>query len=290
MNKTLVSIIGGLSGMFGWGTSDFFANISSEKIGHHKTLFWSQTAGLLLIAITMFIFTRDYTISSNLWIAYLVAGITYTFGYLNFYKGFEVGNVSVVSALVNVQNIFVILVTHFVMGQSLTSLQIPAIIMILLGVTLVSVDFSEFKKGGQVFRKGVKETLIASFLFGAIYWPVSEYLAERTDWILATFVLKLIALVTLLGISFFNKTKLALENADNKTKWTVAVVGLLEAVAVLGVSFGVSIGDAILVSPISSALTLVTVALAVIFLKEKVNKQQAFGILLAVAGIVLTAF
>ncbi len=40
MDKTIISILGGLAGMFGWGTSDFFANISSEKIGHQKKLFF----------------------------------------------------------------------------------------------------------------------------------------------------------------------------------------------------------------------------------------------------------
>ena len=70
----------------------------------------------------------------------------------------------------------------------------------------------------------------------------------------------------------------------------VIVVGLLEAMGILSVSFGLSVGDSIIIAPIASALTLVTVGLAMIFLKEKISRTQAFGILMTVAGIVLMGF
>jgi len=53
MDKTIISVLGGLGGMIGWGTSDFLANQSSEKIGHFKTFLWSQVSGLLLFAVVL---------------------------------------------------------------------------------------------------------------------------------------------------------------------------------------------------------------------------------------------
>jgi len=52
IDKTLISILGGLGGMFGWGTSDFFANQASDKLGHTKALFWSQIAGYTPLGCT----------------------------------------------------------------------------------------------------------------------------------------------------------------------------------------------------------------------------------------------
>jgi drug/metabolite transporter (DMT)-like permease len=49
------------------------------------------------------------------------------------------------------------------------------------------------------------------------------------------------------------------------------------------------LGDAILITPIASALSIVTIALAMILLKEKVSRLQGLGMLLAVAGIAVTA-
>ena len=65
-------------------------------------------------------------------------------------------------------------------------------------------------------------------------------------------------------------------------------MGILEAGAVAIVNFGLTIGDAILITPIASALSIVTISMAVIFLKDKVTKLQGFGIITAVSGIIVT--
>jgi transporter family protein len=50
-----------------------------------------------------------------------------------------------------------------------------------------------------------------------------------------------------------------------------------------------TIGDAILITPIASALSIVTITLAIIFLKDKVTKIQGLGIITAIVGIIVTA-
>jgi uncharacterized membrane protein len=67
-------------------------------------------------------------------------------------------------------------------------------------------------------------------------------------------------------------------------------MGVIEAGAVALVNYGLTIGDAILITPIASALSIVTITLAIIFLKDKVAKIQGFGIVTAIAGIIATAF
>ncbi|MBI3166523.1 MAG: EamA family transporter, partial [Chloroflexi bacterium] len=63
-----------------------------------------------------------------------------------------------------------------------------------------------------------------------------------------------------------------------------------EVSAVALVNYGLTIGDAILITPIASALSIVTIALAVIFLKDKLSKLQLSGVVTAILGIVATAF
>jgi uncharacterized membrane protein len=60
--------------------------------------------------------------------------------------------------------------------------------------------------------------------------------------------------------------------------------------AVALVNFGLTIGNAILITPIASALSLVTITLAVAFLKDKITKHQALGMFMAIVGIITTAF
>jgi uncharacterized membrane protein len=70
----------------------------------------------------------------------------------------------------------------------------------------------------------------------------------------------------------------------------VVLVGILEAAAVACVNWGLTIGDVILVTPIASALSIVTITMAIIFLNEKITKLQGFGMGTAIVGIILIAF
>lgn len=290
MDKTLISVLAGLGGMFGWGTSDFLANQSSEKIGHFKTFFWSQVAGLALVGIICLFVLPTFSFSPLLILLLLVSGIGYALGYLFFYKGFEIGNVSVVSAVINLQNIFVIGIAFFLFGQRITGIQVPALLLLLVGVTLVSVNPNDLRKGKVSLVIGVRETLIAAVLFGVFFWPVNQYIVQRTDWLAVNLLTKFIAISTVYLISRINKkdeVALPKKLRTFKAFYPIAAVGILEAIGVLSVSGGLSVGNAIIINPVASALTVVTVGLAIIFLKERITRTQAFGILATVVGIVM---
>jgi bacterial/archaeal transporter family protein len=289
MDKTLLSILAGLGAMFGWGTSDFFANQSADKIGSLRTFFWSQIAGVILMGIVSLIMGTTYIFNPQLLALTFIAGITYAFAYLLFYRGFELGNVSVVSAVINFQNVFIIAISYFIFGQTVTAIQIPALFLVLIGIFLVSVKFEDLQKGEISLMKGVKETLLAAVMFGMVFWPMNEFVAERTDWKMTSFLVKMIALFTVFIFAQTTKKPLKIETKSSKLVVLIAVVGLLEAAAVISATFGQAYGDSIIVAPIASALTVVTVALAMIFSKEKISKIQGFGIALTICGIVMTA-
>jgi len=67
-------------------------------------------------------------------------------------------------------------------------------------------------------------------------------------------------------------------------------MGIIEAGALIAVNFGLTIGEAILISPIASALSVVTIGMAIVFLKERVHKVQLIGIASVVLGIIATGF
>ncbi len=290
MDRTLLSILAGLGGMLGWGTSDFLANSASEKVGHTKALFWSQMAGAILITILFLIFLPNFSMPLHLLLLTFLGGVVYALGYLFFYKAFEIGNVSVISAVSNLHVLFIIAVSFFIRGQELTILQIPALAILLAGVTLVSLNFKELKDGKLSLLRGVKEVLIAAVLFGVIYWPLNEFIAEQANWIVVSLITKLIAILAVFVFMSMKKEKISVVGSSRRLVLLLAAIGVLEAIAVLSVTFGQSYGEGIIVAPISSALTVVTVGLAVIFTKERINNIQGLGIAMVVVGIVLTAF
>lgn len=289
MNNTLISILAGLGGMVGWGTSDFFANSSSEKVGHFRTFFWSQIAGMALMGIFMLFIRPTFLATLPTLGILVVASVLYAIGYLLFYKAFEIGNVSVVSATINLNVVIAIILAYIFLGQRLSNTQLPAVLMILIGITLVSVNFKDFTKGTASLLAGVKETILASFSFG-IFWNLDQVLSEKIGWLPTTFYVKVIAILFLVGMTFFNRKDSSFEKKHIRVLPLIILVGLLEAGAVASVNFGLTVGDLVLINPISSALSVVTISLAIIFLKEKITKTQGVGMALALAGIILSGF
>jgi len=94
----------------------------------------------------------------------------------------------------------------------------------------------------------------------------------------------------MLLFSLLVNRELSVAETSQKIKMMILFAGVFEAAAVAFVNWGLTIGDAILVTPIASALSIVTIMMAVIFLKEKITKLQGIGVIIVMTGIVFTAF
>ena len=289
MSTALLSILSGIAGMFGCGIYDFLGGVYSKQIGPFKSFFWSQLAGLISILLLLFAFTINFNLPILVIILLPIAAIVYSVGYLFFFKGFEMGNVSIVAATMNLWAVFTMLFAFIFMGQRLSTMQTLGVFMIISGVTLASLNWREIKNHNFKLSLGVKETVFGAFFFG-VFWNISEIISEKIGWLPTTLFVKFGIIVFLLLFSFLIKRELILTKATTKTKLMVLLMGSIEAGAVAIVNYGLTIGDAILITPIASALSIVTITLAIIFLKDKVTRLQGLGMIGAIAGIIVTAF
>jgi len=289
MSITLLSILLGIGGMFGWGIYDFLGGVFAKQIGSFKSLFWSQLAGLISIFLLALVFRSSVNAPVLVIILSLIAAILYSAGYLFFFKGFEIGNVSIIAATMNLWAVFTMLFAFIFMGQRLSALQTLGVLMIIFGATLASLNWSEIRNQRFQLSAGVKEAVFGAFFFG-IFWNVSEIISEKVGWLFTTLFVKLGIILFLVIFSLLAKQKIGLTKTSKKTKTIILLMGVIEAGAVALVNYGLTIGDAILITPIASALSIVTITLAIIFLKEKVTKIQGLGIVTAIVGIIVTAF
>jgi drug/metabolite transporter (DMT)-like permease len=282
MSTAILSILSGIGGMFGWGIYDFIGGVYAKQIGPLKSFFWSQLAGLISALLLIFVFTISLNLPIQVTILLPIAAIFYSTGYLFFFKGFEIGNVSIVAATMNLWAVFTMLFAFIFMGPL-------GVLMIISGVSLASLNWSNIRNQRFQLSSGVKETVLGAFFFG-VFWNISEVISEEIGWLLTTLFVKFGIILFLLLFSFLTKRELDLTKATTKTKCMVGLMGIIEAGAVAIVNYGLTIGDAILIMPIASALSIVTITLAIIFLKDKVTKLQGLGIITAIAGIIVTAF
>ncbi len=275
--------------MFGWGIYDFLGGVYSKKIGPFKSFFWSQLAGFISLLLLLVTFTINLNIPILVIILLPIAAIVYSAGYLLFFKGFEIGNVSIIAVVMNLWAVFTMLFAYIFMGQRLSAMQSLGVFMIIFGVTIASLNWSDIKNHSFKLSLGVRETVLGAFFFG-VFWNISEVISERIGWLPTTLFVKFGIIMFLLLFSFLIKRELVLTKAPKKTKIMVLIMGSIEAGAVALVNYGLTIGDAILITPIASALSIVTITLAIIFLKDKITKTQGLGMITAIAGIIVTAF
>ena len=289
MNTTILSILMGIGGMVGWGIYDFLGGVFAKQIGPFKSFFWSQLSGLISILLLALIFTISVDVSFLAIILLAISAIIYAVGYLLFFKGFEKGNVSIVAATMNLWAVFTMLFAFIFMGQRLSPIQTVGVLMIISGATLASLNWSEIRNKRFTLSAGVKETIIGAFFFG-VFWNISEIITEEIGWLLTTLFVKFGIILFLLIFCFLVKREINLSGTTTQTKYMLMLMGIVEVSAVAFINYGLTIGNAILVTPIASALSVVTITLAIIFLKEKITKLQGFGIVMAITGIIVTAF
>jgi len=275
--------------MFGWGIYDFLGGVFAKQIGSFKSLFWSQLAGLISIFLLALVFKSNLNVSGLIIFLSIIASILYSAGYLFFFKGFEIGSVSIIAATMNLWAVFTMLFAFLFMGQRLSAIQTLGVVMILAGATLASLNWSEIRNQNFQLSAGVKEAILGAFFFG-VFWNVSEIISEQIGWVFTTLFVKFGIVLFLLLFSFLTKQGIGLTQVPKKTINIILLMGVIEAIAVALVNYGLTIGDAILITPIASALSIVTILLAIVFLKEKITKIQGAGICMAILGIIATAF
>jgi len=274
--------------MFGWGTSDFLAAKSSRRIGYLLTYFWTQLVAFLIALIYFWIKLPTLNINNipQYLIFLLPAGFLFLVGTLAFYKGLTEGQVSLVSPIGASWAMITVVLSVVFFKEVLQTNQIVAIILIISGIILVSVNLKELLKIKRLtLLGGIKEGLIAMLAWGISLFlmvPVSKALG----WFLPVFALKLFGLLFLVIYTMFSKKSLKID-LQIPLLILLFLIGFLDIIAFFAYSFGVEREYASIVAPVAASFPLVTIILARIFLKEKIVFNQALGIAGVIAGLIL---
>jgi len=185
VSPALVSVLAGIAGMFGWGLYDFLGGVYAKRIGPSRSFFWSQMAGLASALVLAFFIGTRLKVPSLVAVLLPIAVILYSAGYLFFFRGLEIGNISIVAATMNLWAVFTMLFAFIFLGQRLSTTQSFGVMLILSGVTLASADWGNVRHQGFRLSSGVKEAVLGAFFFG-VFWNISEVISEAIGWLSTT--------------------------------------------------------------------------------------------------------
>jgi len=276
--------------MFGWGASDFFAAVSSRKIGNILTLFGMEVVGLLVAFGYLLLShaTFDLVLLLKSLPLLIIITLLQIISFLAFYQGLTKAQVSLVSPLSSSWALVTTILSLIFLKETLTASEAIAITFIVISIFLLSINLGQLIKTKKmsVFA-GVKEGIVAMGGFGISMFLI--VLVSRTlGWFLPVFFFRLLAVFFLLLYLVFKKNQ-SFKKQTLSNLFLVIPIGLFDVGAFIAYGIGVRGERASIVAAVAGAFPLVTIILAKIFFKEKIVVNQAIGIIGIIGGLVILA-
>ena len=282
-----IGILFAIATMLSWGVADFFAKKAIDKMGYRASLVISHSVTLVPIFIFAILFFRVPSFTADLVFIILVTGVLFFIGYIFLYRGFQKGNLSVVSPISASWAIITTLLAVFLFKEQLTPLQIIGIAVVFVGIFLASANLAELKKSIKHGRhNGVMDGVLSMIAWGITYALIKPIVAAAGP-IMALLLVRAVAISALFSWVGLTKTKISLP--ARLIFLFLIIAGLLDFLGFMTFNFSITTEFVSIVSPIAATYPAVTVMLAYIFLKERVTTNQKIGIAAILTGIALVS-
>lgn len=292
----------GLTAALGWGTADFMARFASRRVGAYQTLHYMQFFGF--VALTASLAATGHwsayfpTVGRDAWAWALLAGFLNTFSGLALYRSFELGILTLVAPIAASYPVLTV-VLSLASGERLTLSHASGVAVAIVGVILAAVTFSsppakrepESGASGAHHRhhlfRGVPWALSAAVGFGFLFWILGFRVMPVFGGFASVWIIRLITFSTLTILVFPLRQPATLPKGS--TLWLVAAIGVIDTVAFIANNLALKHAEIAVASVLSSLYGAVTVLLAAVFLREKLEKTQWAGVALIFLGIALVS-
>ncbi|HME18114.1 MAG TPA: DMT family transporter [Nitrososphaerales archaeon] len=279
----------GLSTAFCWGTSDYLSRSQSEKVGHYNTVVYMHVTTLLILLVLLPILTPSVSVTPLAALALVAAGALNFFAFIYLYRAFHKGVVSVVAPVAYTYPVVTTVFSVLFLGVVLAPVRIASIGCVVAGVLLLSTRFSELRRyqGGSglpSLTAGVGSALVSSIFFGMVYVGIG-YATPVAGYVLPVVFLRGVG--TVVGIVAAPVLRESIRPTRLSFSRVIMAMGVLEAIGFLAFNYGLSLGSDSLpeIAAISGMGGAVAALYALKFLKERLERNQAIGLGLAIAGV-----
>lgn len=286
--RVLSEIGYGLLAALGWGTGDFLAKLSSDKIGYLRTALYMQlVSGVFLTFFSLPDLPRlwQYPVATA---GAATLGVVSLVGLLALYKGFQLGKLSIVSPIVSGYPALTSLLAVLMLGETLTPVHGLGVVVTISGVILVSIQ-SRKAVGAETTPRGsgIVYALLAFAVFGFLYLAIKLVVVPLGVW-LPILMLRWVSACILAVSLFASGRSLALPKLDSFR--LVGPVAVLDTFGNIAYNLGVIAGSIAIVSTLSGLFSSVTIGFAWVWLRERLAMHQLIGILTILGGIILIGY
>ena len=271
-----------------WGVEEFLLKEAISKLKSLTTLFLNTiTSVLASTLIVLLIFNEKISLisGSDFLFTIFVTGITFI-GFIYLYYALERQKLSIIASLDESWIIISILIGVVFMGEVLEWVHIAAIIAVLLGAFLISIDFGKLKGIKLVSGTGYE---LLSILFVGVALPLQKFLIHRIGESNTVVYINSLILLMIFVWKYITREKFI---AYDKKHYRIALLsGLTDGVAFAASIIAIKSAKIYVISPILASSVIVSVILAKVYLKERLRKKEIVGgLLILIAVLFLSSF
>jgi drug/metabolite transporter (DMT)-like permease len=275
----MLAIVLALGASLAWGVSDFLGGVKSRTFPLFVVLLISQGAALIVLAVVVAALGepppgREFLIYAAL------AGIAETVGVAALYRGLAVGVMSIVAPVAATAPV-VPLVVGLALGEEPATVQAAGIALAVVGIVITASRSEAGDARGQVVGASVLFGALCALGFGSFYVAMDAASEGEIQWALLFARATSVAVFLLVVVG----TRPAPFPAGRELP-VIAVIGLLIIAADAMYATASTEGVLGVVAALSTLYPIVTIALARVYLSERVEPQQRIGIALSLTGVV----
>lgn len=262
-----------------WGAGDFSGGLASRKTGPYRAVFYAEVVGLLLLLSGLFYIHEAPTSLENL-AASFAAGLCGAFGLLILYNAMGKGQMSIAAPVSALLTALLPMVFSAVIEGFPSLVKRAGFLVAFIAIWMIAQESGT--KTQRMRLADLRLPLVSGLFFGVYFVLVHQSTREST--LLPMIVARFVGTLTVMVFMFVRRESWRI----HRPAWPfVGFNGMLD---IAGNAFYILAGQhgRLDVAAVTSSLYPgVTVLLAWLVLKERMNTLQKLGILMALLAIVL---
>ena len=277
------SVLFGLAFAIGIGVADVISAGLTRSLGVLRTVFWLQMLGVGgMLVFALFTGQLD-TIEVNH--VLLMAGLTVVvvFFYLGFYRALQLGPIALVGPIVAAHSPVVVVLAVIFLGERISEWQVAAVVAVVCGVVMASVDVQALRSGRTVIGLGVALAIGVSIAAGFWQFAIAA-MSKEMGWFAPVFFTRLFMVCILVPVVAARREQ-PWVGLNKKLAAAIVVVAALETLSLLAFTRGSQIGVVSIVAAASTAYPLIPIIGGIVLFKERLSSIQFAGLFVVSLGL-----
>lgn len=267
------------------GLTSVFAKTGIKKIDSLIAIF-IRTIIIFIFLIVVVIINGNisyiFRLNKEAYIIIIMSGLTNAILWLCYFRALSLSTISKVTPIDKTSIILTLLLSYLFFNEKITYIKLISIMIILLGTFLVVKKDTKKEEN----NKWIIYAILTS-IFTSLTTIISKIGLKNYD-IYIIILLRISVVLFILFIFIIIKSKY--KNIKKLTKRNLLFIilsGISTAISWMFYYKSLKVGETTIVFSLEKLSIVVSISLSSIFLKDKINKKQLFGIILLLLGNLL---